>query len=118
LSGPYDPKTALVPEFVEQEGIGGKMIAEGNTKLGNAKAPFLVYSRTYETTALEDLHYRIQFAGSAVANWAVQVTLEFASPRDDQTQQDFLNAVYDAALAQIGRAPAPQAAAAPQAVKP
>ncbi len=30
LAGPYDPKTALAPEFVEQEDIGGKRIGEGD----------------------------------------------------------------------------------------
>jgi len=94
LAGPYDPKTALAPEFVEQEDIGGKRIGEGTVKIGGAS----VYARTYETTSLEDLHYRTQFAASAVGNWAVQVTLEYASPRDDVVKQEFLNAVYASAL--------------------
>ena len=85
LNGPYDPKTALVPEFVEQEDIGGKRIGEGTVKLGGAS----VYTRTYETTSLEDLHYRTQFSASAVGNWAVQVTMEYASPRDDAVKQEF-----------------------------
>ena len=94
LAGPYDPKTALAPEFVEQEDIGGKRIGEGTVKAGGAS----VYARTYETTSLEDLHYRTQFSASAVGNWAVQVTLEYASPRDDAVKQEFLNAVYSGAL--------------------
>jgi hypothetical protein len=94
LKGPYDPQTALVPEFVEQEDIGGKHIGEGTAKFGGTT----VYSRTYETTSLEDLHYRTLFAASAVGNWAVQVTMEYASPRDDAVEQEFMNAVYASAL--------------------
>ena len=94
LTGPYDPKTALAPEFVEQEDIGGKRIGEGTVKIGGAS----VYSRSYETTSLEDLHYRTLFSASAVGNWAVQVTVEYASPRDDVVKQEFLNAIYAGAL--------------------
>jgi hypothetical protein len=94
LAGPYDPKTALASEFVEQEDIGGKRIGEGTVKVGGAS----VYARSYETTSLEDLHYRTLFSASAVGNWAVQVTVEYASPRDDAVKQEFLNAVYAGAL--------------------
>jgi len=94
LAGPYDPKTALAAEFVEQEDIGGKRIGEGTVKAGGAS----VYARTYETTSLEDLHYRTLFSASAVGSWAVQVTVEYASPRDDTVKQEFLNAVYAGAL--------------------
>jgi hypothetical protein len=99
LNGPYDPKAALVPDFVEQEGTGGKQISEGVAKLGGLTA----YTRTYETTSLEDLHYRTLFAASAVGNWAVQVTMEYASPRDDAVEQEFLNAVYAGALQKIAQ---------------
>jgi hypothetical protein len=94
IAGPYDPKTALAPEFVEQEDIGGKRIGEGTVRAGGAG----IYARTYETTSLEDLHYRTLFSASAVGNWAVQVTVEYASPRDDAVKQEFLNAVYAGAL--------------------
>jgi hypothetical protein len=97
LSNPYDPKTALVPDFVEQESTGGKMIRDGTAKLGGTS----VYARTYETTHLEDLHYRTLFATSAVGNWSVQVTMEYASPRDDGVEQDFLNAVYAEAVGKL-----------------
>jgi hypothetical protein len=97
LSGPYDPKTALVPDFQEEEATGGKSIGEKPLKVGGAN----VYTRVYETTGLEELHYRVQFAASAVGNWAVQVTMEYASPRDDAIRQDFLNAVYAEALRRI-----------------
>jgi hypothetical protein len=44
------------------------------------------------------------FASSAVGQWAVQVTMEYASPRDDAVKQEFLNAVYDEALHRLGGA--------------
>jgi hypothetical protein len=100
LNGPYDPKTALVPEFEEQQATGGKVIGESVQTLGGAKA----FTRTYETTNLGDAHYRVLFAASAVNQWAVQVTMEYASPRDDALKQDFLNAVYDEALHKLGGA--------------
>jgi len=100
LSGPYDPKTALVPEFQEQEATGGKVIGEKTAKFGGAT----VYTRSYGTSNLGDAHYRVQFAASAVGQWAVQVTMEYASPRDDAVKQDFLNAVYDEALHKLGGA--------------
>ena len=101
LSGPYDPKAALVPDFLEQEATGGKKLDERSVTLGGAGG---VYTRTYETTSLEDLHYRVLFAASAVGNWAVQVTMEYASPRDDALEQEFLNAVYAEALKKIAAA--------------
>ncbi|HTT99423.1 MAG TPA: hypothetical protein VMF58_15345 [Rhizomicrobium sp.] len=100
LGGPYDPKTALVPEFQEEEATGGKVIGEKTGKFGGAT----VYSRSYSTLNLGDTHYRVQFAASAVGQWAVQVTMEYASPRDDAVKQDFLNAVYDEALHKLGGA--------------
>ncbi len=100
LNGPYDPKTALVPEFQEQEATGGKVVGEKTGKFGGAT----VYSRSYGTSNLGDVHYRVQFAASAVGQWAVQVTMEYASPRDDALKQDFLNAVYDEALHRLGGA--------------
>jgi hypothetical protein len=100
LNGPYDPKTALVPEFQEQEATGGKVIGENTGKFGGAT----VYTRSYGTSNLGDVHYRVQFAASAVGQWAVQVTMEYASPRDDALKQDFLNAVYDEALHKLGGA--------------
>jgi hypothetical protein len=100
LSGPYDPKTALVPEFQEQEATGGKVIGEASQKFGGAS----VYTRSYGTSTLGDVHYRVMFAASAVGQWAVQVTMEYASPREDALKQDFLNAVYDEALHRLGGA--------------
>jgi len=97
LTGPYDPKTALVPDFQEQEATGGRKIAEAPMRLGGAN----VYARTYRTTDLEDTHYRVLFAASAVGNWAVQVTMEYASPRDDAVEKEFLELVYAQAFKKL-----------------
>jgi hypothetical protein len=97
LKGPYDPKTALVPDFQEQEGTGGRMIGEAPAKIGGAN----VYTRSYETTNLGDAHYRVLFAAGAVGQWAVQVTMEYASPRDDTVEGEFLDAVYAQALRKL-----------------
>ena len=105
LKAAYDPKTALVPEFTEQEGIGGKMVGEKTVQLGGGKVPISVYQRTYETAALETLHYRILFSGGTVGNWALEATVEFATPRDDDAEQQFLDAVYAEALAHIAKLP-------------
>ena len=105
LRAAYDPKTALQQEFTEQEGIGGKIVGEKTVKLGGGTTPISVYSRTYETAALETLHYRIMFSGGTVGNWALEATVEFATPRDDEKLRDFLNAVYTEALVHIAKAP-------------
>jgi hypothetical protein len=99
LNGPYDPKTALVPDFLEQEATGGKKISESTQRLGNPKSPVSAFSRTYETSHLGELRYRTTFAASAVGQWAVEVTMEYASPRDNLIEKEFLDAVY----AQAGR---------------
>ncbi|MEJ1967958.1 MAG: hypothetical protein WDN03_04850 [Rhizomicrobium sp.] len=101
------PGPALIPEFTEQEGIGGKMIGERTMNIGGGAAPVSVYSRTYETAALETLHYRIQFSSGTVGAWAVEATVEFATPRDDDKQRDFLNAVFTEALVHIAKTPPP-----------
>jgi hypothetical protein len=108
LKAAYDPKTALVPEFTEQEGIGGKMVGEKTITIGGGATPISVYTRTYETAALETLHYRILFSSGTVGTWAVEATVEFATPRDDEKERDFLNAVYTEALVHIAKAPPPQ----------
>jgi hypothetical protein len=103
LKTAYDPKTALAPEFAEQEGIGGKLIGERTMTIGGGATPISVYSRTYETAALETLHYRILFSTGTIGTWAVEATVEFATPRDDDKQRDFLNAVYTEALVHIAK---------------
>jgi hypothetical protein len=52
------------------------------------------------------MHYRVLFAGAAVGSWAVQVTIEYADPRDNDNETAFLNAAYAQALAEIAGAPA------------
>ncbi len=108
LRAAYDPKTALVQEFTEQEGIGGKIVGETTVQIGGGATPISVYSRTYETAALETLHYRIMFSTGTVGTWAVEATVEFATPRDDEKMRDFLNAVYREALVRIAKVPPPQ----------
>ena len=101
LRGAYDPKAMLAPDFVVQEGTGGRMVGETMQILGQKSAPLSVYMRTYETAKLETLHYRILFASAVVGPWAVQVTIEYADPRDVDKEADFLNAAYAEAMAKI-----------------
>jgi hypothetical protein len=108
LKAAYDPKTALAGEFTEQEGIGGKIVGESTVGIGGGAAPISVYSRIYETAALESGHYRIMFATGAVGNWAIEATIEYATPRDDDKQRDFLNAVFTEALVHIAKIAPPQ----------
>jgi hypothetical protein len=107
LRGTYDAKQSLAQEFAEQEGAGGKRIAENELAITPSprRAAIAVYTRTYETAKLEDLHYRVQFAGAAIGNWAVETTIEFAEPRDLTEAQTFLRAVYDAAQGEITAVP-------------
>jgi hypothetical protein len=103
LRGSYDARQSMAGDFAEQEATGGKRIAE--TPVAIAPTPqgasFPVYTRTYETSRLEELHYRVQFAGAALGNWVVETTIEFAEPRDLPEAQDFLRAVYTAAQSEI-----------------
>ena len=107
LHGVYDAKQSLAKDFAEQEGAGGQRIAESDVAIlpishGSAIS---AYTRTYETAKLEDLHYRVQFTGAAIGNWAVETTVEFAEPRDLPEAQSFLRAVYGAARKEIAAAP-------------
>ena len=100
VTGTYDPKASMAANFTEQEQTGSHKIAEGNEKVGAGET---VYSRTYETSKLEDLHYRVQFFGVAINGWAVEVTTEYADPRDTPAEKVFVAAVYDAAAKQIAQ---------------
>lgn len=102
LAGAYDPKASMAADFTEQEGTGGKEISEKPETLTGGAEPLSVYARTYETSKLEDLHYRVLFTGAALKNWAVEATIEYADPRDTPLEQDFLHAIYAAAQSQIG----------------
>ncbi len=101
LKDGYDPKNSLASQFEETQTTGGKMVWQGTVKIG--KPPLAVYSRIYQTAKLEDLKYSVLFSGSVVKNWAVETTIEYADPRDTPEKTAFLNAVYEAALAEIGK---------------
>ena len=105
FASPYNPKASLAAQFVEQEETGGKQIAEKTIVLGNKAAPLRVYSRAYRTARAESLEYRILFTGVQIGNWAVEVTMEYADPRDSAAEKQFLNAVYGAAVKDIPPAP-------------
>jgi hypothetical protein len=113
LKAAYDPKTALAAEFAEQEGIGAKIVGDSTARIGGGAAPISVYSRTYETAHLENDHYRILFATGTVGNWAIEATVEYATPRDDDKERDFLNAVFTEALVHIAKVAAPQGPVVP-----
>ncbi|MDE2013329.1 MAG: hypothetical protein KGJ75_10425 [Alphaproteobacteria bacterium] len=98
----YDPEQSMAPQFTEQEGIGAKKIGEGTFEFGPKGDALGIYTRTYETSRLATLHYRILFTGAAVKNWVLETTVEYADPRDDKMKEDFIDAVYGAALKQIG----------------
>ena len=104
VHGTYEPKISLVRDFTEQEATGGKQISEDNVvqpAQGTAQ-PISIYTRNYETSKLEDLHYRVLFAGADVNSWAVEAIIEYAEPRDASLEQEFLHAVYAAAQSGIG----------------
>jgi hypothetical protein len=101
LHGPYDAKQSLARDFGEQEGTGGKSIAEKQVTIAPGPQGSAVYTRTYETAKLEDLHYRVQFAGAAIGSWAVETIVEFAEPRDLPEARDFLRTVYASAQSDI-----------------
>lgn len=103
LNGAYDPQTSLAQGFIEQERTGGRRVDEKLVKVDGVSGgePLGVFTRTYETAHLEELHYYVEFTGAAVKNWAVEATIEFASPRNDAEAQEFLQAVYTAAEARI-----------------
>jgi len=100
VHGEFDPKALMVPDFVVQEGTGGHMIEETTLLLGPEKN-LSVYSRVYGTTKIESLHYRVEFACAAVGGWAVEVIVEYAAPRDVETRDAFLNAVFADALNEL-----------------
>jgi hypothetical protein len=104
VSGTYDPKVSLLRDFTEQEATGGRQISEGNVQQTGkgAALPIAVYTRSYETSKLEDLHYRVLFAGADVNSWAVEAVIEYADPRDASLEQEFLHATYAAAQSGIG----------------
>lgn len=107
LHGAYDAKQSMANDFAEQEGAGGKRIDEKDVAMvpGSGRPAVALYTRTYETAKLEDLHYRVQFVGAAIGNWAIETTIEFAEPRDLPEAQGFVRAVYGAAQSEIAATP-------------
>ncbi len=109
LSGTYDARASLGREFVLQEGTGGRMLGEATLKRpGGAE----IFTRSYETSKLLDAHYRALYAGTAMGNWAVEVTVEYAEPRDTEAEKQFIDAVYAGAAAEVAAQPGPLAAGA------
>jgi len=53
------------------------------------------------------------FTGAPFGNWAVETTIEYADPRDNAAQKDFLDTIYAAALKQIVNVPPAPASPAP-----
>ncbi|MGB8602262.1 MAG: hypothetical protein WCD42_08715 [Rhizomicrobium sp.] len=96
----FDPKALITPDIVLQEGAGSRMSAEGVYSLGPAKN-LAVYTRTYDAARIEAMRYRVLLAVAAVGNWAVQVTVEYADPRDLETKNEFVNAIFDRAVTQL-----------------
>ena len=105
LSGPYVAKDSLAGAFEEAQSTGSRMVAESQLKLGPRTVPFGVYARTYEAAKITDERYRVLYTGAAIGNWAVELTIEYADPRDLASETGFLHAVYAAAGAQIGTSP-------------
>jgi hypothetical protein len=102
LTGPYEAKASLAGAFEEAQSTGGRMVSEAQLKLGPHSAPLSVYARTYEAAKITDERYRVLYTGAAVGNWGVELTIEYADPRDLASENDFLDAVYSAAGSQIG----------------
>jgi hypothetical protein len=101
LTDGYQPKTSLAAQFEQQQATGGKMVWQGTVNIG--KPPLAVYVRLYQTAKLEELKYTVLYSGSVVKNWAVETTIEYADPRDVPEMNAFLNGVYEAAMAEIGK---------------
>ena len=102
LVGSYDPKTSLASDFEEQEKTGGKQVDEKDVKVDDGKgAALTVFTRIYQTATLEELHYFVEFTGAAVNGWALEGTIEFASPRNDAQAKAFLDAIYSGAASRI-----------------
>jgi hypothetical protein len=77
------------------------MIGETIQSVGPKNAALPVYVRNYETARTETVRYRTLFASAAVGSWAVQVTVEYADPRDKDLQAVFLETAYAAAVSKF-----------------
>jgi len=99
LTGAYDARTSLAPQFVEEEGTGGKMIGEKTMRFGGLQ----VFTRSYRTAQAESLEYRKIFAGAQRGNWAVEAIVEYADPRDAAQEKEFLDTVYAVAAKDVAQ---------------
>lgn len=101
LRSGYEPKASLAAQFEQQQATGGKVVWQGTSTIGTP--PLAVYIRLYQTAKLEELKYTVLYSSSAVKNWVVETTIEYADPRDKPEKDTFFNGIYAAALAQIGK---------------
>jgi hypothetical protein len=108
LTEPYDPRLSLAGQFEELSATGGHDAGEAALTFQGAPGvpPLSVYARTYETTKLGDSRYRVLYTGAALGNWAIETSVEYATPRDEDAKRAFLSAVYESALGRIARAAA------------
>lgn len=104
LHNPFDPAAVLAPEFRMVERMGGKMLSETVQPIGSQDAAIPVFLRTYEMARLDTLTYRTQLASAAIGAWTVEVTIEYAHPRDKEEQTGFVTAVYGEAAKDLAPA--------------
>lgn len=97
LTGNYDPKALMAPEFQFQEGTRGRLSEESTQSLGPGKA-LPAYVRIYDAAKVEAMRYRTFYACAAVGNWVVSVGVEYGDPRDKDLRDDFLNHIYGEAM--------------------
>lgn len=100
LPSEYDPKALLSQDFVVMEGAGSRQIGETTETFGPDKQ-FTAFTRTYENARVEAMHYRVEFTCAAVGSWVVMTTTEYAEPRDVETKNAFLKAVFDKAAKEL-----------------
>ena len=101
LDGQFDGPGLLAGQFSQEAGSGGRIVAQTTLSIAAAGRVLPVFSRTYETSHLENLHYRVSYASAPVRGWVVEVISEYASPRDDATKTVFLDWVYGPGLAAL-----------------
>ncbi len=101
LDGQFDGPGLLAGQFSQEAGSGGRVVSQKTLSFAGAGKVLPVFSRTYETSHLENLHYRVSYASALVRGWVVEVISEYASPRDDATRTEFLKWVYGPGLAAL-----------------
>ncbi len=101
LDGQFDGPGLLAGQFSQEAGSGGRVVAQKNLSFAAAGRVLPVFSRTYETSHLENLHYRVSYASAPIRGWVVEVISEYASPRDDATKTVFLDWVFGPGLAAL-----------------